>query len=936
MRISTGMIYDSGLSSIQGRTSSLLRTQQQVSAGRRILNPSDDPVAAARALEVTQAKEVNLNQAATRNNAKSSLGLADTQLQSATDLMARIRELTVQAGSASLTAADRRYIAMEIRARYDELLGLANSRDGTGQYLFGGYQTGNKPFAGSVENGVHYAGDDGVRTLGVSGSRDLAISNSGNDAFMRVKNGNGVFATGMQNEKSANADSVVYESSLTALANPPANTGDFELRFWVDTAGGVTTSAQAVGTVDLNALGYPLVIADGAGDQFTITLDGAGIPVDLAPGAPTAYASSADLVAAIQNAVGAAGYVNLDTNGQLVITSASGGAGSTVALAEGNGALATLMGGAPTITSPGTVGAANTTYFDLVDANGDSLFTGTPSTTGIGGTYNHAYVPGTALDLSNAGPNAFDFGATVYFTGKPQSEDTFTVSRTANSLAVTAKSLALGAQAVIDQGSVTDPLKWNNPANGGNYELRFWVDTQGVIATTGQAVGSVSLPPNITVVAGDEQFSLGINGGAPQLVTLTPGAYATPAAFASHVQARVNAALGVAPPAAGSASVTLDSDNRLVVTSTTPGAASAVNLIEGNGALAAYFGTPTATAGTAALAGRTFYDLVDPDTGNSVFTGSTSTTGAGGTYDRIYVSGNPIALSSSGGPGKQTFDYGANVTVTGTPANGDTFVIAAGDDPTGNGFFTTEPKRSTQYNTGSGIIGVGEVLNEGKWNSPANSRNLEIRFWKDPDDPQTTYYDLVDSETERSLFTNSTSTAGGLGNTYTHVFKPDDSIEFSGLHTAYGEGGASGDFGISVTIQGEPASGDAFSIQASETESVFASLGRLIEALEENAPPETSGNTFLANKIANVLNQVTNIEDNFLRVRASIGTRLAEIDSLDTVGENLNLQYEETLSRLQDLDYAEAITKLTREQVELQAAQQSFTRIAQLSLFNYL
>lgn len=821
MRISTGMIYDSGLASIQNRTSSLLRTQQQVASGRRLLNPSDDPVAAARALEVTQAQAVNLGQATTRDNAKGNLGLADTQLQSATDLMARVRELAVQGGSAALSAADRRSIATELRARFDELIGLANGRDGTGLFLFGGYQTGNKPFSGSVENGVVYGGDDGVRALGVSTSRSLAISNSGNDVFMNIKNGNGVFATGMQNEKSANANSVVYESALTALSNPPANVGSFELRFWVDSAG--------------------------------------------------------------------------------------------------------------------VVGPAGATYYDLVNSYNNSLFTGTTSTTGLGGTYTNAYVPGTALDLSNVGPPTFDYDATIYFTGAPQTGDTFSVDRSATALTLAPAAVAQGAQAVIDKGSVTDPLKWNTPANGGDFELRFWVDTQGTVATSGQAVGSVSLPPAVTVVAGDEQFNLSINGGAAQLVTLTAGAYATPSAFAAHVQTRVNAALGAAPPAAGSASVTLDSDNRLVITSTTAGAASAVTLTEGNGALAAFFGTPVASAGAAAQAGQTFYDWVDPATGNSLFTGTASTAGgAGNTYNHRYTSGSQISLANAGGPGQLAFDFGAQVQVTGTPANGDAFVIAASDSPIGNSFFTTEPRRATQYNTGSGIIGAGEVLDEQKWNTPANSRNLEIRFWQDPDDPNTTYYDLVDAETEFSLFSNSTSTAGGPGNTFLREFKAGDSISFGNLDAAYGTGGNPGDFGISVTIDGTPASGDAFSIRPSETESVFVTLTRLIEGLEEGAPFGTAGNTHLATEVGLILKQVSNIEDNFLRVRASIGSRLAEIDSLDVVGENLNLQYEETLSSLQDLDYAEAITKLTREQVELQAAQQSFTRIAQLSLFDYL
>jgi len=710
MRISTGMIFESGLNSIQDRTSTLLRTQQQLAAGRRILSPSDDPVAAARALEITQAKTVGLTQATTRDNAKSSLGLVDAQIQSSSDLMMRVRELTVQAGNSTLTASDRRSIATELRARFEEMVALANSRDGTGLYLFGGYQTGNKPFAGSVENGVRYGGDGGIRTLGVSSSRDLPISDSGDDLFMRVQNGNGVFLTGMQNEKIANARSVVYESALTSLTNPPPTTGSFELRFWVDTAS-----------------------------------------------------------------------------------------------------------------------TPSTTYYDLVDAAGNSLVTGTPSQTGPGGTY-LTYVPGTALNLSNAGPPAFDYGTTVYFTGAPQTGDSFLVNRTATDLTLTPENLAQRAQATINSGQVTNPLRWSDPSRPESLELRFWTDSNNDIG----------------------------------------GGY-----------------------------------------------------------------------------GQIYYDIVNASTGHSLYTGAASQTGAlpGGSFRGVYTSGQPIHITSAPPhpphplPPTAAFDFGAVVTVTGRPANGDSFVIRESAHHTGNGAFVTEPKTSRQLNTGSGIIGVGEVLDVSKWNVAANSRNLEVRFWQDPLDtgtPPATFYDLVDAETERSLFTNTLSTMGGANNTFTRRFEPGDSISFSGLHPAFGIGGAPGDFGVSVTIQGEPASGDAFTLRASGTESVFDTLASLIQNLENGNPAGTMGGTFLGNEIGRLLNQISNIEDNFLRVRASIGTRLAEIDDLHQLGQNMNLQYEETLSRLQDLDYAEAITRLTRQQMELQAAQQSFTRIAQLSLFNYL
>lgn len=203
MRVSTGMIFDAGVSTINRQTAALLHLQQQVASGRRILSPSDDPVAAARALEVTQAKNVVAQFSENHNNATSALSLEEAQLSSTTDLLARIRELTVQSGNTTLSASDRKALAFELRARFDELIGIANATDGSGEYLFAGYMGSTKPFGGTVEsilaapgNDIQYMGDEGQRRLQVSPTRFLEISDSGKDVFQRIRNGNGYFSNG--------------------------------------------------------------------------------------------------------------------------------------------------------------------------------------------------------------------------------------------------------------------------------------------------------------------------------------------------------------------------------------------------------------------------------------------------------------------------------------------------------------------------------------------------------------------------------------------------------------------------------------------------------------------------------------------------------------------------------------------------------------------
>jgi flagellar hook-associated protein 3 FlgL len=136
-------------------------------------------------------------------------------------------------------------------------------------------------------------------------------------------------------------------------------------------------------------------------------------------------------------------------------------------------------------------------------------------------------------------------------------------------------------------------------------------------------------------------------------------------------------------------------------------------------------------------------------------------------------------------------------------------------------------------------------------------------------------------------------------------------------------------------ISGAPADGDSFSIAPSSSQSIFATLANLIGALE-TAGGTPAGNAKLGSEIGFALTNLDQSIDNILRVRAQLGSRLNEIESLSSVNEDLNLQYQQTLSQLQDLDYAKAISDLTRKQVDLQAAQQSFVKASQLSLFNYL
>lgn len=186
MRVSTNMIYDRGVATIQRQTADLLKTQQQVSSGRRILTPADDPIGAARALEITQSKAINTQFTTNQGYAEDNLKLLENRLTGVGEVLQYVRERTIQAGNAALSQTELKFIATDLRAQYEALVGLANSQDANNEFLFAGYKSQTQPFQGGF-GAVEYVGDEGTRTIQVSSSRFMPVSFPGSEVFQRTR-----------------------------------------------------------------------------------------------------------------------------------------------------------------------------------------------------------------------------------------------------------------------------------------------------------------------------------------------------------------------------------------------------------------------------------------------------------------------------------------------------------------------------------------------------------------------------------------------------------------------------------------------------------------------------------------------------------------------------------------------------------------------------
>ncbi|MCL2645021.1 MAG: flagellar hook-associated protein FlgL, partial [Betaproteobacteria bacterium] len=182
MRISTSMIYDKGVGTIQQLWSSLLHAQQEVATGRRVLTPADDPIAASRALDVNKSRAINAQYKVNLDTSTDNLRLLENKLIGMGDILQYMRENTVGAGNGILEQEQLNFFVIDMRNQFEALLALSNTKDVAGNFLFSGYRADVQPFQGAYGN-VHYEGDQGMRTIQVSSSRFMPVSLPGSDLF---------------------------------------------------------------------------------------------------------------------------------------------------------------------------------------------------------------------------------------------------------------------------------------------------------------------------------------------------------------------------------------------------------------------------------------------------------------------------------------------------------------------------------------------------------------------------------------------------------------------------------------------------------------------------------------------------------------------------------------------------------------------------------
>ncbi|HEE0081610.1 TPA: flagellar hook-associated protein FlgL [Citrobacter youngae] len=214
MRISTQMMYQQNMRGITNSQAEWLKFGEQMSTGKRVNNPSDDPIAASQAVVLSQAQAQNSQYTLARTFATQKVSLEENVLSRATTAITAAQEKIVNAGNGTLSDDNRASLATDLQGIRDQLMNLANSTDGNGRYIFGGYKTEAPPFAQT--DGAYSGGTQNI-TQQVDAARSMVIGHTGDKIFDSVTSNAVPEPDGSKSETNLFA---MLDSAIAALNTP--------------------------------------------------------------------------------------------------------------------------------------------------------------------------------------------------------------------------------------------------------------------------------------------------------------------------------------------------------------------------------------------------------------------------------------------------------------------------------------------------------------------------------------------------------------------------------------------------------------------------------------------------------------------------------------------------------------------------------------------
>lgn len=222
MRISTQVFFQRNVNSVLDQQSTLNKQNMHLAAQKRVLHGADDPVAIATIQRLKQEVSVGEQYLKNTDTAESANSLEDTALTQVTNILQRVRELVVSAGNDSNSDESRDVIAKELEGLREELIGVANTKDGNSQYIFSGFQLDTKPFQTNEFGDIDYHGDNGTSNYKVGPGVFVQGYDSGSSVFFQVDEGNGTFVSELGTQNSGSG--VISEGSVIDKYSSPDST----------------------------------------------------------------------------------------------------------------------------------------------------------------------------------------------------------------------------------------------------------------------------------------------------------------------------------------------------------------------------------------------------------------------------------------------------------------------------------------------------------------------------------------------------------------------------------------------------------------------------------------------------------------------------------------------------------------------------------------
>ncbi|HDO1331232.1 TPA: flagellar hook-associated protein FlgL [Aeromonas veronii] len=183
MRITTNMIYDRNLYSLNSVNERLEKAYQQLQTGNKFQTAGEDPAGMSQKMALT--KEIDLFKQYSVNGSllENSLGHEETVLTSINNAMLSAQTLIQKSNNGSISMDDRKAIASELEGLQQQMFDLMNSKNSSGEFIFGGNQSKTQPYIKDSSGKYVYQGDPGQRNIQVSPTVQIAANDSGQDLF---------------------------------------------------------------------------------------------------------------------------------------------------------------------------------------------------------------------------------------------------------------------------------------------------------------------------------------------------------------------------------------------------------------------------------------------------------------------------------------------------------------------------------------------------------------------------------------------------------------------------------------------------------------------------------------------------------------------------------------------------------------------------------